>query len=199
MRGERKCGSYFSVAPKSAILWNVGLSASIMAMAAAISLPGPTSGGRLGMWLILLAAEALGWRRVCHVTSATEEPSEVAPMTRADVIADTEEVRLDLEQQQLRGRDESGHDCAEGWVRARFQSGQRTVAVHVAFCPPFSKAPQFAARQLDGRSSRVRVSHVFVSGARLEVKLDAVAAGPESVRVAFTAVDGAPSRPAASS
>jgi len=93
----------------------------------------------------------------------------------------------DVLQQLVRSRTADGNERLTGWLRIPFAAGQRTVSEHVAFCPPFDKTPQVTVEQLDGPAVRVKTAQLLPHGARLDLKLAAVAEEPDVVILQFSA------------
>lgn len=89
-------------------------------------------------------------------------------------------------QQVTRARMPEG-EVITGWVKADFQPGERTAVLHVAFCPPLEASPAVELEQLSGPAARIKAAQVLPQGARLEIRLNAPAAEPESLMVAFVA------------
>lgn len=84
----------------------------------------------------------------------------------------------------------SGGQRIDGWLRCDFSPGQRTAAVHVAFCPPLAAAPKIEAR-IDpeyGALATCKVAEHYVHGARFEVRLASPAPQSTTTRVIFSAV-----------
>lgn len=75
----------------------------------------------------------------------------------------------------------------EGWVRARFEAGQRETVIHVAFCPPLSGIPELETEDLEGVGLEIRVAAVFAFGARLSIRKTNVADEIETHRIGFIA------------
>ena len=90
-------------------------------------------------------------------------------------------------QQLTLSQDAAGVQQLAGWLRVRLAAGQRSAAIHVAFCPPFSKTPELTAEQLDGPAARIRTAQLLPYGVRLDVKLAAAAAHPSNVLLRFAA------------
>ena len=100
-----------------------------------------------------------------------------------------------LLQQLTLSREADGRQRLDGWVRACMAAGQRTEAVHVAFCPPFPRTPELSWEQVSGPAARIQTAQLMPYGARLELKLAAAAAAPTSVLVRLTARSPAPAPP----
>jgi hypothetical protein len=76
----------------------------------------------------------------------------------------------------------------EGWVRARFEAGQRETVIHVAFCPPLSGIPELETEDLEGADLEIRIAAVFAFGARLSIRKSNVADDIETHRIGFIAL-----------
>jgi hypothetical protein len=109
-------------------------------------------------------------------TIDADEPSEPA----ADVV----------QQLTLRTTAEGGQELS-GWLRMNLLPGQRNGTLHVAFCPPFDRPPLVEAEQVAGPDCRIKVAEAQTYGARLDIKLNALAVGEENVLVSFFAASGA--------
>jgi hypothetical protein len=92
-----------------------------------------------------------------------------------------------LLQQLTRRQTADGSEELSGCVRVPFAAGQRTGNAHLAFCPPFAKAPELAVEQIDGPSCRIKTVQLLPYGARLELKLTAAADAPTNVLLQFSA------------
>ncbi len=85
-------------------------------------------------------------------------------------------------------------ELMEGGVRVDFSEGQREATVHVSFCPPFQGIPVLTTEDLDGADLEIKVSAIYVFGARLNIRrpIDSVRRGiPISAarfRIGFVAV-----------
>ena len=116
-------------------------------------------------------------------TVALREPTEQVATPRAA----TEPPAAHVWQQISRVYDAEGTDVLRGTLRAFLAAGQRTAHVHLAFCPPFARLPQFDFRQSAGPASRVKLGQLLPYGVRLDVKLDAPADAPATVLLELTA------------
>lgn len=90
-------------------------------------------------------------------------------------------------QQLTRSQAADGSEILSGWLRLAFAPGQRNTSAHVAFCPPFARAPTVVIEQHEGPSARIKTAQVLPLGARLEVKLAAVPELPVHLVVRLTA------------
>jgi hypothetical protein len=94
-------------------------------------------------------------------------------------------------QQLVRRQDSAtGEQRIDGWLRCDFSTGQRTAALHVAFCPPLSALP-IVEVQLDPKCGAVatcKVAELYAHGARFDVRLASPAKQSTTARVVFSAV-----------
>jgi len=130
-----------------------------------------------------------------HAEPAESEP--VAPIATAvadDVVApvvsaipDDSLPSQDVLQQLTRSQAADGSQELSGWLQDRFEAGQRTSNVHVAFCPPFSRTPEVTVEHVGGPSTRIKTAQVLPYGVRLDLKLAAKAEEPTIVLLRFSA------------
>lgn len=196
------------------IIANVALSIALLAVAAAICVPGTSAAGLVFLWTILIAEEAWAWRACCVSTrrcstdnqvenspaskgdpplaaTATPQASKIrsAPFLSADVLEAAESALPEgVTQRITRSMVADGTEVLAGWLRVPFAVGQRTQNVHLAFCPPFAHAPELSVEQADGPSARIKSAQVLPYGARLELKLHAAEETPSAVVLQFSAV-----------
>jgi hypothetical protein len=90
-------------------------------------------------------------------------------------------------QRLVRVREADGGEAIHGWLLAEFVAGQRNATLHVGFCPPLERLPVVEAETGDGPDAEVKVAQAFAHGARLEVRLAAVAEQDCSVVVEMIA------------
>ena len=90
-------------------------------------------------------------------------------------------------QQVVRMREADGGEAIRGSLLAEFVAGQRNATLHVGFCPPLERLPVVEAETGDGPDAEVKVAQAFAHGARLEVRLAAVAEEDCSVIVEMIA------------
>jgi hypothetical protein len=81
-------------------------------------------------------------------------------------------------QQLTRSRTADGGDLLSGWLRVDLAAGQRTANLHVAFCPPFARAPRVSVQQIDGPEARVKTVQTLPYGVRFDLKV--ADEGPEA-------------------
>ncbi len=99
----------------------------------------------------------------------------------AELPETAEQLSCDISQQVTRWRDDDGVECLLARLRGEFDKGQRTINLHVAFCPPLESVPALEVRQIDGPPARIKLAQVESFGARLDLKL--VASSNEAVSV----------------
>lgn len=179
--------------------WLVALlpSSSVLALGAALSVPGTSTAGLIAFWALLTSEEVWAWRpagwpRLRRGGTAadrsvradpprTSSPHPVLPAAADDLPAD------DVLQQLTRSQAADGSEQLSGWLRMAFAAGQRTASVHVAFCPPFPRTPELTVEQLDGPPTRIKTAQLLPHGTRLDLKLAAMAEEPHSVLLQFSA------------
>ncbi len=182
--------------------------AAVLALGVALSLPGTTVGGLAAFWAVLIVEEFWAWRpsalRWLSRGSAVSRPvrfdraeghsphrlpAETPPTpTPPEIAFDSSAIPPgDVLQQLTRSRSNDGVEQLAGWLRMPFSVGQRTASVHVAFCPPFSKTPDLSVEQLDGPTARIKTAQLLPHGARLDLKLAAMAEEPSAVLLKFSA------------
>ena len=132
--------------------------------------------GRAGDWLLWLPLVGvdqwqLRWFLDRSVKTATTGRGFMATADAVDDVA----IAGDELQRLVRVRDANGVEAIHGTLRAEFVAGQRQVTLHVGFCPPLERAPTVEVEAGDGPDAEVKVSQAFAHGARLEVRLAAVA------------------------
>ncbi|MCA9221146.1 MAG: hypothetical protein KDA71_12520, partial [Planctomycetales bacterium] len=156
-----------------------------------------------GVWAIALVVEAscLMWlfrlasrRPLTRSQSDDSSPSQIAEANSCDVtsVVAADEMATapivdfasltELIQQQSRERTQAG-ERAWGHLRANVAAGQRTVSLHVAFCPSLESAPQVEAKVIAGPSSSVKVAEAQPYGLRLEIRIGATPSEPAEVIV----------------
>lgn len=188
------------------------ISLATLAIAAALSLSGSHGLALFGFWAVIVGEELWAWRSTFLArTSNSPRPGRLvstvagegqglraeAPLRppQAPALADNGSIEegepaepaVDvLQQLTLRGTATGGQELS-GWLRMPLAAGQRTGSLHVVFCPSFPQTPQVQAEPVSGPGCRVKVAQVLTYGARLDVRLDALAGEEESVLVWFFA------------
>lgn len=163
--------------------------------AAAISVGGTSAAGLLALWLPIVgeSAMALGSATAANAYSSParvrQRDGMVGPeavIARDSTLGETALADPAVVQHLVRRKEASGAESISGYLRASFGPSQRTLHVHVPFCPPLNAIPGCAAEPIDGPPARVKVTQVLPQGARLEVRLDDIAATPQQVAIEFT-------------
>jgi hypothetical protein len=156
------------------------VSAAVVLCGVSLSWSGGGWSAVLPFWAVLAGEELWGWRRWAASRQGSPRGMKVECPPAENVW-----------QQFTLSRDEDGTARLAGWLRVPLAAGQRTGAVHVAFCPPFRETPEVAWEQTDGPEARIRAAQVLPYGARLDLKLAAAAEESGSVVLRFTASEGA--------
>jgi hypothetical protein len=155
---------------------------AVAVIAAALTLPGSKPAAIALLWAPVIASTALvAYRRFAA-------PSEVPPaaprlMMHEPPVAPVRRLR----QETTRFIDAAGRDVIEGTTVAEFAPGQRQASLHLAFCPPFVRAPEIACGVASGAAAEVKVVQALAYAARFDVKLTSVAATALEVPVSFSA------------
>ena len=74
-------------------------------------------------------------------------------------------------------------DRLETWIKVHFATEEKTVNVHIPFCPTFDVIPKIESYQLDGNEVDLEVSQLTPLGARLDVKRPVTRKGEETVQI----------------
>ena len=142
----------------------------------------------LGAWVIRHGDRCARWLRRPGVASP-----KLSKATRRTVEAGTpgygEPLPTGVTQRLVRLRLPDGHDAYQGTVRVEFTAGQRTEVLHVAFCPPFEATPRWTAKVVGGPALAIKQVQVFPYGARLELRLQRLAAAAVDSLISFSAVE----------
>jgi hypothetical protein len=162
--------------------------------AASVSIAGTQATSLLALWLPIAGEAALAFGResaadpLAVVAAPDELPASRPGIERDSPLADTTLADPAMLQQFVRRRDETGVESISGYLRANFAPAERTINLHVPFCPPLEVVPGCEAEAIDGPPARVKVAQVLPQGARLEVRLDEAAASPQQVVIEFTTI-----------
>jgi hypothetical protein len=116
-----------------------------------------------------------------------QRPRTISKREASESASEPIEVLGTLLQQLTRSRDADGCESIQGRLVAEFAPGERTISLHVAFCPPFEQVPEVEAEAADGPDASVQVAQVLHNGARLEVRLQRPAAVAVNVSLEFVA------------
>ncbi len=194
------------------IVFDVTVSAGVLGLAAAVSLPESPVAPMVVLWLMVLTEEGATWFVALRrwITPAEEAP--VAGQPESDLPPD--EAVVDERQKLLSGAatdpcedDESsetlpegvtqriirahegGGEMVYGILRCDFAPNLRQQNIHIAFCPPLKSRPQLSVDQVDGPTARIRSTVVESYGAGMEVKLQSASSEPASVQIQFYACE----------
>jgi hypothetical protein len=177
----------------------------------ALTIPTAFTSGIVAVWSLIALEEAWAWgggrwlarrwRRMLEpalVSRAAQPP--MAPHLATMLVDDAEIDELaedklsdDFIQRFIRTMSAEEGDVLHGTVRTTLAAEQRTMNVHVAFCPAFMSTPEVEFHQVEGPSARIKLSQVLPWGMRLDVKLSD--AGPARVGIEFSAVSLAKAEP----
>lgn len=91
-------------------------------------------------------------------------------------------------QQLTRFRTAEGIEGIRGTLTAEFAPGERTVALHAAFCPPLERLPQVEV-EVNDATATVKVAQVLHNGVRLDVRLARPTATKRDVGVELSAME----------
>ena len=94
-----------------------------------------------------------------------------------------------LQQQIFRYRTAAGHETISGILRVDLARGERSGNLHVAFCPPLAKLPQFHCEQAAGPPARLKLAQLETYGARIEFRLNEPLEAEAVLAVEFTAAE----------
>ena len=159
----------------------------VLAIGLLVSLPGTTLAGGLVFWIALAAEELCTWRLVVgrrlSILSATAVGRIANPSSQEADLPDELAIRPtetspsagvpgeEVLQQLTRSRTADGGELLSGWLRVDLAAGQRTANLHVAFCPPFARAPRISVQQVDGPETRVKTVQTLPYGVRFDLKV----------------------------
>jgi len=185
--------------------------AALAILGGSLSLPGSPWPALVAFWAILVVEESLVWlvlRRAPTIRRRARPRAVVRPKTAEvdaahrppDVAAGAAaagsavERRFDppqglsphlppgnVSQQFTRAVQEDGTDVMLGVLRGRFAPKQRTLRLHVAFCPPFDVVPEVTVEATDGPPVTASVAQVLPYGARLDLRLGRPSDEPQEV------------------
>lgn len=184
------------------------LSAAVLAIGFALSLPGTLPGGLVVLWIALGAEECWAWgprawRRLPARRRSTPagrkigaSPSQSSTSLATGSIPVLEERPADEVTQTLtRSRAADGSEVLAGWLRVAMAAGQRSASMHLAFCPPFLRAPRVTVEQVGGPEARIKKVQELPYGARFDLKLAVQSKEAATVLLKFCA-EGAAQGPA---
>ncbi len=185
----------------------VGATLATVALGAAVSVRGTHAAATFALWTILGLEEVWAWQRFLrqaagaapHQAGRFWRPNGPAlaagTVGRADTVLPVVQPARrfhelppdDVLQKLVRGRAADGHDTLSGFARIVFARRQRSGSIHVAFCPPFARTPEFSVDQIDGPEARIKTGQLLPYGVRLDLKLVAEAELPTNVLLQFVA------------
>jgi hypothetical protein len=169
---------------RSAMYSLPGLAAA--ALLAAVTLSGTPPLAIASAWFIFAVGESLSWLVACRPeflrSVRTPRPTANQRVSAEPIEATDAELPAGLVQQLTRIR-ENGHESIHAVLFAEIDPGDRQTALHVAFCPPLETKPELTAHALDADEAEVRITQAETFGARIEVRLPAVAAGKQTALV----------------
>lgn len=169
-------------------VFECSVSLCLVAWGIAVSLGGGCAAGLISFWSILAGEEIWAWwhtleldRRLLAFRSARGDAGAIprssegldAPDASVETLRQAPRIlaKADILQEFVRSQHPGGTEFLSGWMRVALAPGQRSAAVHLAFCPPFSRAPTVTVVQQDGPSARIKVVQVLPFGVRLDLKL----------------------------
>jgi len=170
-------------------LGNVLISPAVLAVAAALSLPGSNALALFAFWVVILGEELLAFRRTRLRRSAAGVPFDVNPRAEQDELEPKEPDADVLQQFTLRATAAGGQELS-GWLRVSLRAGQRTGSSHLAFCPAFNRMPTVLAEPVSGPACQIKAAQILPYGARLDLKLDEPTKEDASILVWVFAVNG---------
>jgi hypothetical protein len=149
------------------------LATTLALFAIAFSFPGNRSIDWL-VWLSVFAAFGL------------------APAVRRSTAMGSDKRAEQLLQQLTRSRTADGGEAIHGTLIAEFSPAERTVVLHVAFCPPFEWIPSVECETVDGPACDVKVAQILHQGIRLEARLSRASTATQCVTIEILATDRPP-------
>ena len=169
------------------ITWAPRIDLGVLALC--LSVPGTSLVGLVGLWgtvaIGLLLEGLLGRQdKIGHLSEAKPSRSRPNPFALPDQASGAESGLFitsppdpqhwpdGLLEHLQRFRSAEGGELWLGWIRVDFAPGQRTAVTHIAFCPPFPRKPLLQLRQQAGPAVRLKSTHLYPYGLRLEVKRD---------------------------
>ena len=197
----------FTNPEKDRAIWGGFVSVVIAVVIVAVSISTPNLGSLAGIWappfVVTVAMVILGKKSLGQHPNST--PNENGLTERAQVetndsvsfeskkrdelegmatiALEDEETLLDpsIDQLIIRSQDEQGRPVIFGKVRGHFAVGERTKNLHLAFCPPFTAAPQVSAELAEGPDADVQVGQAIQAGTRIDIKLVEIPSEPVSL------------------
>ncbi|MCA9247555.1 MAG: hypothetical protein KDA42_10580 [Planctomycetales bacterium] len=179
-----------AIALKSlAVQWRLRFAAAcgVVVLGVGVSVPTPNTWPIVMLWLAILASVALlvgdikvalrllplpanrqdatSDRDISRLDTATQIEFGVKPHT------DTFDASSNVLQAWTRVESEDDSEAVYATLRSELKAGQRTVVLHLAFCPPFAAAPEIEYEQIDGPDASLKPVTVLPYGARFEARL----------------------------
>ncbi|MCA9267149.1 MAG: hypothetical protein KDA41_01695 [Planctomycetales bacterium] len=175
---------------------HAALPAALVLAGLSLTQPGSSLVGQIAWWLIVAAEELYWLARRKSSSSQRIAPGAATVVEQALPEAPDAELRPSLPanatQSLLRVAQADGSEVVQGVLRAVAAAQERTVYVHVAFCPPLVDAPQVTCRQLDGPPAEIKTAQSQCYGVRFDVRFKRASSEPAEVMLQFTAVGGPP-------
>lgn len=138
-------------------------------------------------WLAIgfaVAGAALVARRIGGPNFSVE-PARRGASTTVAVNSSDRSFDQEASQQYSRWTDEAGCERIAGRIAERIEPGQRHVALHVAFCPPLERLPEFECEQVAGPEAELSVGLVETFGVRIDARLRQMAEKEERIAVEY--------------
>ena len=107
--------------------------------------------------------------------------------TQVDLEHGGEESVTDIVQQLTRRSDSSGTESINGFLRGTFAADERSLNLHVGFCPPLEYRPHLEVIQVAGPEVTVKIGESQTYGVRLELRLQRSSRNPVDVTLHFNA------------
>ncbi len=92
-------------------------------------------------------------------------------------------------QQLTRRTSADGADQITGSLQSTFDAEERTSICHLVFCPAFARVPTLEIEPSAGPDCRIKATHVYPYGARIEIKLSELHTESTTVRFDYMASD----------
>ncbi len=187
----RDCTSqqYLVLSTKYPVLRNLPLNFLLPSLVVVIGLvsltiPGTPLLGLFLAWLIVVAGEAVQWQIHLRPMWQQVQPHSTIPTHLDSPLEDeTEPAETEIPPgliQQVTRVLEDGRESFHAIVKAEVAVNDRLAIIHLAFCPPLAERPELTAHALDMDEADVRITQAETFGARLEVRLPAVAQAERS-------------------
>ena len=175
-----------------ALTWTP-LAASILC-AYSLSLPESQPGVLAFFWGLLMVEEMVSLT-IVHRQQPSKPPADPAdisessqqnltlePAAGSSVMPDGQ-----IQQQSMRWKTQNGCQWVQGQMRGHFKKDQRTISLHIGFCPPLDSVPQFSAETLEVTNIQLKVGIAETFGARVDLRRSGSAHQPQEVLIQFDA------------